>query len=473
MVSERLSGWIGQPGHAHDRDARLRLPAPAEVVGHAHRAGRVAGHGVDAAVGRARADREHGQRLRRQPVEPLARRHRLVGVGVVAEAAPVALALDRLVRDRALDDEHERLELAAVGLEEPLDEVVGAADRAALEVDQRPVHRDLREAGQGAERDLLDARLGRRGEGDRVAVAAQPGVDPEDVDDGLVRRGFRAGHDGPPALDPWAATLRPPSPGVPPAPGPVNECLAHPLTARRAQASNEADAQVRRHARRPGVVRSLPAGLGPRRPGPAGTGAPRRPARAGREPGAWRSGPRWRSTTSPACGPGTGRSSSRLVRAAYEQAGGPADGRALLEGFLRWAPRPTTGTPRARRGRPRRARARPGARPTATWPAPRATRSATGTASTWWWSTTTTGAGWASTAWSASSPTDDELPARRARRRSRAGPGSRSSWPRRSPASSTPSCASTRRRTGARSVAAVGRREGRRRRAGWRESSWR
>ena len=181
-----MSGWVGQPGHAHDRDAGLRLPAPAEVVGHAHRAGRVAGHGVDAAVGGARADREHRERLRGEAVEPLARRHRLVGVGVVAEPAPVALALDRLVGDRALDDEHERLELAAVGLEEPLDEVVGAADRSALEVDQRPVHRDLRQAGQRAERDLLDARLGGRGEGDGVAVAAQPGVDPQDMDDGLV-----------------------------------------------------------------------------------------------------------------------------------------------------------------------------------------------------------------------------------------------------------------------------------------------
>ena len=29
-------------GHAHDRQAGLRLPVPAEVVGHAHRAGRVA-----------------------------------------------------------------------------------------------------------------------------------------------------------------------------------------------------------------------------------------------------------------------------------------------------------------------------------------------------------------------------------------------------------------------------------------------
>ena len=124
----------------------------------------------------------------RQPVEPLAGGHRLAGLGVVPEAAPVALGLDLLVRDGALDDEHERLQLAALGLEEPLDEVVGAADGAVLEVDQRPVHGDLREPGQRPERDLLDAGLGGGGEGDRVAVAAQPGVDPQDVDDGILGR---------------------------------------------------------------------------------------------------------------------------------------------------------------------------------------------------------------------------------------------------------------------------------------------
>ena len=172
----------------HDRQARLRSPVPAEVVGDAHRAGRVAGHGMDAAVGRARADREDGGRLGRQPVEPLAGGDRLAGGGVVAEPAPVALFLERLVRDRALDDEHERLELAPVGLEPPLDERVGAFDRAALVVDERPVDRDLREAGQRAEHDLLDARLGRCGESDGVAVAAESCVDPEDVQVGCRRR---------------------------------------------------------------------------------------------------------------------------------------------------------------------------------------------------------------------------------------------------------------------------------------------
>ena len=133
-----------------------------------------------------------GEGLRGQAVEPLARGHRLVGVGVVAEPAPVALALDRLVGDRALDDEHERLQLAAVGLEEPLDEVVGAADRAALEVDQRPVDGDLRQARAAPEGDLLDARLRRRRQRDRVAVAAQAGVDPQDVDDGSRQVGLRS-----------------------------------------------------------------------------------------------------------------------------------------------------------------------------------------------------------------------------------------------------------------------------------------
>ena len=170
QVEDRLGQVVGMrraARHAHDRDARLRLPSPPEVVGHAHRAGRDCRPWRGCRRSRARAGREHDERLRRQAIEPLARRHRLVGVGVVAEPAPVALALDRLVRDRSFDHEDERIELTPVGLEEPLDEVVGPTDRSALEVDQRPVHGDLREPGQRAERDLLDARLGGGGRGRR------------------------------------------------------------------------------------------------------------------------------------------------------------------------------------------------------------------------------------------------------------------------------------------------------------------
>ena len=190
-------------------------------------------------------DRDHRERLRCETVEPLARGHGLVGVGVVPEPAPVPLALDRLVRDRALDHEHERLELAAVGLEEPLDEIVGAADRSAFEVDQWPVHRDLRETRERAERDLLDARLSRGGERDGIAVAAQAGIDPQHMDDGLVRRGFGRRHDVTSRGRPAARRL--PVPGLPPGSVPVNECLVHRLTAAEAQALSGGHAAVPGH----------------------------------------------------------------------------------------------------------------------------------------------------------------------------------------------------------------------------------
>ena len=90
-------------GDVDDRQAGRRLPVPAEVVGDAHRAGRVVLHRRDAAVGRAGPDRDDRRRLRREPVEPLAGRDRLAGLGVVADRRPVALAVDVLVRDRALD----------------------------------------------------------------------------------------------------------------------------------------------------------------------------------------------------------------------------------------------------------------------------------------------------------------------------------------------------------------------------------
>src|SRR6266487_2019943 len=90
----------------------------------------------------------------------------------------------------AFDRQPERIKLTAVGLVPPLDEVVGALLRAALEVDKRPVHGNLGQAGQGAECDLLDARLGRRRQGNGVTVAAQSAVHPEDVDHGL-RSGVR------------------------------------------------------------------------------------------------------------------------------------------------------------------------------------------------------------------------------------------------------------------------------------------
>ena len=148
---------------------------------------------------------------------------------------------------------------------------------------------------------------------------------------------------GPPALDPWAGRWSA-IPGVRPSPGPVNECLAHPLTG---------GGRRRRMRRCPSSSSppttgsgSVAAGApGISAPGPGGDWCPAPPRSSRTGAWWWRSGPRWRCTTSPACGPGTGRSSSRCVHAAYEQAGGPADGLALLEGFLRWAATADEGTP--------------------------------------------------------------------------------------------------------------------------------
>src|SRR6478752_3274663 len=208
QVDERLAQVVAvgrAAGDADDREAGLGLPRPPEVVGDTHGAGRVAGHRVDAAVGRAGAYGDDGGRLAGQPVQPLGGLDRLAGHRVGTEPGPVALLLDRLVGDGPLDDEDERLQLSAVRLVPPLDERVRPLFGPALEVDQRPVHLDLREAGQGPEDDLLDARLGGPRERDGVAVTPQATVHPEDVQRGDLRpcrrlRCSRRGGHGPSAL---------------------------------------------------------------------------------------------------------------------------------------------------------------------------------------------------------------------------------------------------------------------------------
>src|SRR6478735_10189633 len=117
QVDERLAQVVAvgrAAGDADDREAGLGLPRPPEVVGDTHGAGRVAGHRVDAAVGRAGAYGDDGGRLAGQPVQPLGGLDRLAGHRVGTEPGPVALLLDRLVGDGPLDDEDERLQLSAV-----------------------------------------------------------------------------------------------------------------------------------------------------------------------------------------------------------------------------------------------------------------------------------------------------------------------------------------------------------------------
>ena len=84
----------------------------------------------------------------------------------------------------------------------------------------------LGKPGQGAERDLLDARLGRRGQGDGVPVAAEPGVDPQDVDDRLVRWQLSVAVNVPSPGRGRAAIVRLHAVSASCRP-PVNECLLH------------------------------------------------------------------------------------------------------------------------------------------------------------------------------------------------------------------------------------------------------
>ena len=112
QVEQRLHEVVrlhGTARHVDDRHAGLRPPVPAQVIGQAHAAGGVARHGVDAAVGGAGAGRDDGPGLGGQAVDPVAGRDRLAGLLVGAQGRPVALVLDLLVGDRALDDQDERV----------------------------------------------------------------------------------------------------------------------------------------------------------------------------------------------------------------------------------------------------------------------------------------------------------------------------------------------------------------------------
>ena len=165
-------------GHVDDRQPAGRPPVPAQVVGQAHAPGRVAGHGVDAAVGRARAGGDHGPGLRGQPVDPVAGRDRLAGRRVGAERRPSS---PRPCSSRWGSTPRPRARTApsspSAARAERFEEVV-----AVLVGEHGVVQVHLGQAGDGAEDDVLDARLGGGGDGDRVAVAAQAGGDPEDVD---------------------------------------------------------------------------------------------------------------------------------------------------------------------------------------------------------------------------------------------------------------------------------------------------
>ena len=117
----------------------------AEVVAQPHRARRVVAHRRDPAVGGAGAERHDRGGPRGQPVDPRAGRDRLAGRPVDAERGPVAVAVDLLVGDRALEHEHERVEPAARRVVPRLHEVLAGLVGEHRVVDDDPGHpRDAR-----------------------------------------------------------------------------------------------------------------------------------------------------------------------------------------------------------------------------------------------------------------------------------------------------------------------------------------
>ena len=155
-------------GDVDDGNARGGGPAPAEVVTQAHRARRVVLHRRDAAVRRAGAQGNRCGGLRREAIDPLVRGDRLTVGRVDTHPGKVALAVDLLVRNRSLDDEDERVELAGLGVIPGLHEL-----GTNLVREHGGVCDDLREPRDRARDDVLETRIDRRCHGDRVAVAAQ------------------------------------------------------------------------------------------------------------------------------------------------------------------------------------------------------------------------------------------------------------------------------------------------------------
>ena len=140
-----------------------------------------------------------------------------------------------------------------------------------------------------------------------------------------------------------------------------------------------------------------------------------------------------------------------LVRAAYQQAGGPPAGRALLDGYLEWAPSVDHAIP-VRVDADIDVHVPDPVLPDTHLATAEGARCATATASTWCSSTTTIAPGSATTASSPSSPMTTSCTSTNARR-SPAGHGRRSSSRPPWPASRTPNCASIRLGTDVASVA--------------------
>ena len=240
------------PRDADDREAGRGPEVPAEVVGQAHRAGRVVLHRGDAAVGGARPDRDHGRGLRREPVDPFVGRDRLAVLRVDADPGPVPVAVDLLVRDGALEDQDERVELAGLGVVPGLEELGPVLVGEHRRVDDHAGH-----AGDDPEDDVLERRVRRRGHRHGVPVTALARGHPDHMGgDGLLLVLARRELNGPhrsssQGVNRSAATDRPragPSPACPRTPSPPAPSPAAPSAPRRSP----------RRPRRPAPPRMAP-----------------------------------------------------------------------------------------------------------------------------------------------------------------------------------------------------------------------
>jgi hypothetical protein len=162
--------------HADNRQPRGGAPAPSEVVRQTHAAGRVPGHGVDAAVRSAGPGRDDSPGLRGQAVDPLARRDRLPRRPVDAHGRPESLLLVLFVGDRAFHHEEEGGKKALCGAIPGIEELV-----AVLIGQYRMMQPDLGQTRDATKHQIFEARLGRCRDRDRITVTAEAGRDPEDV----------------------------------------------------------------------------------------------------------------------------------------------------------------------------------------------------------------------------------------------------------------------------------------------------
>ena len=178
---QRLGDRVGLHGAAGEVDQRS-APSRDEAVAEVARAGPSRRSGCCASRARRRRPRTCRAPSRRRRAARASRSRSLAVIGwpsrVDAEAAPVALAVDLLVRRpsprrRARTDRARRARRHARR----------ADSRRRRRSEQRVVERDARLAGDGAAQQLLQARARRGRERDRLAVAAEAAREPEHVDD--------------------------------------------------------------------------------------------------------------------------------------------------------------------------------------------------------------------------------------------------------------------------------------------------